>query len=602
MLRNALIPLFFGLAACGSEPSGATDIGDDAGTGADVTGGDTATDDTTDDAGASDVLPDPDAASDAGAADAARDAESDGDTDEVPDVANDADVSVDADPDVAPSCPGEPTTEDDRQIATGIVRGTVSGNSVAFLGIPFAQPPTGNLRWRSPEPAECLGDVLVANEWTPACAQINEDGDYVGDEDCLRLNVWQPLPVTDELSPVLVFIHGGGNVQGSAGNIVPVNVRLYDSADFASETGAVVVTIQYRLGVFGWLTRPRETWSDGKGGEGNLGLLDQIAALQWVQDNIRSFGGDPSRVVIFGESAGARNVCVLAVSPAAEGLFTGAIVQSGACILPPERVIFEETQSFLDTFEECSGDLDCLRDLSAEEIVRGYPLVVSLLSTSSATQPWVDGTLVPAQPEDALRAGQGVTDFMIVGANDDETSRFVPDTLTETQLRNTLVASYGPTIADDILAQYPVASFGSPAEAYVQMTSDARFVCNARRAAAAAHEGGIPVWHYHFEQQTSGRTSVFGSWHGLDLLYLFDALNVGGYRATAAEVALGELMRQHWSSLAAEGTPADGAEWPAWTPTGRDSMLYIAGESAAVTDVHADQCDFWDEYYDLLTP
>ena len=591
MLRNALIPLFFGLVACGTNPSGVVEVLDSGDAGPDALAGDV---------DRADAPSDGDPEFDGGAADVVAQDSSPLDDADTTDAQSPADADDASDVDAV--CPGERIAEDDRRISTGVVRGTVSGNSVAYLGIPFAQPPTGDLRWRPPQPADCLDGVYLATEWGQPCAQNNEDGEFVGGEDCLTLNVWQPLPVSDSLSPVLVFIHGGGNIQGSAGIALAGGVRLYDSADFASETGAVVVTIQYRLGVFGWLTRPRETWSDGKGGEGNLGLLDQLVALQWVQDNIQSFGGDPSRVVIFGQSAGARNVCALAVSPAAEGLFKGAIMQSGACALPPESEILDETQRFLDTFAACEGDLDCLRGLEAEELVRGYPLFVNLLGTSSFTQPWVDGTLIPAQPEDALRAGQGVADFMIVGANDDETSRFVPDTLTETQLRNTLVATYGPTIADDILAQYPVASFGSPAEAYVQMTSDARFVCSARRAAAAAHEGGTPVWHYHFEQQIIGRAGTFGSWHGLEMLYLFDALTVSGYRPTASEIALGALMRSHWASLATNGSPSTAEMWPAWTADELASVRYVAGESAATTGIRKSQCDFWDEYYEVLTP
>lgn len=584
MMRNALIPLFFGLIACGTDPAGSTEPRDtdDPGADADTTDADTADQDAVD-------ADSPD-----------RDATNPGD------AAPDSETGTDVDgiTDVAESCPGEPTTEDDRTTASGVVRGTVSGNSVAFLGIPFAQPPVGDLRWRPPQPPACLGETLVANEWTSACPQLGEDGEYVGDEDCLRLNVWQPLPITDSLSPVLVFIHGGGNVQGSAGVAPAVagSARLYDAATFASETGAVLVTIQYRLGVLGWLTRPREQWLDGKGGEGNLGLLDQIAALQWVQQNIQSFGGDPARVTIFGESAGARNVCALTVSPAARGLFRGAIMQSGTCFLPDESDVLQETQSLLGTFDECAGDLDCLRALSAEQLVSGYPLNVSLLEASSALQPWVDGELIPEQPEDALRAGQGNADQMIIGANDDETSRSVPDTLTEAQLTVVLTESFGSALASEILQVYPLDNFASPAEAYVQITSDARFVCTARRAANAAAQGGTAVWHYHFEQSLRGPAGVDGSWHALELFYLFGVLNVGGYRPTDAEVALGALMREHWAGLASLGAPTTEEVWPAWSPEGLASMRYLAGESAATIGIRQSRCDFWDEYYDGLAP
>jgi para-nitrobenzyl esterase len=586
------------LAACGTDPSGSEIDTSDTET-PDGQGGGDAGDAVTTDAGDPDIAVDaspPDSTPEDGGPD--LDSQSDGDGSDVADLDADADVSDVSPETCSPGGSAGPLTRDTLQ---GRLVGESVDGAIRFLGVPYATPPVGELRWRAAEGPACYDEgVLAAVDWPAPCPQLSQEGAFVGREDCLYLNVWEPTaPLAEGPRPLLVFIHGGGNVQGAISTTAVGDIRIYDGALMAEQTGAVVVTIAYRLGVLGWLARRPETLADGKGGEPNLGLLDQITALRWVRDNAAAFGADPENITIFGQSAGARNVAVLAASPTARGLVRAAIIQSGAATVPAADLVYAETDDFLATFADCDGDLDCLRALPAEELMLEYPLQASTTASSGNAQPMVDGIHLLDQPERVYRNGDAVVDAIIVGATDDETSRGVPDVLTEAAVEATVRATY-TVFADQILDEYLFSEFSSPAEMYVQLSSDARFVCNARRIAAAASEGGVPVWHYHFEQALRGRGASDGSWHGLDLLYLYGQLSIAGYRPGADEVELGRTMRLHWGNLAFDGSPDGSDGWPQWTPETRQSLVYVAGDTRVAEGIRAARCDFWDELYDTL--
>ncbi|KAF0247894.1 MAG: para-nitrobenzyl esterase, partial [bacterium] len=212
----------------------------------------------------------------------------------------------------------------------GPVRGELQDKSIVFRGIPYASPPTGDLRWRPPQAAAKRTNVLEATQFSSPCAQPDNTGKIIGSEDCLSLNIWSPKTKESALRPVMFFIHGGGNITGSA-DMFAFGVRLYDGTFLHDMGGVLVVSINYRLGPLGFFSHPTLSNEDRQNGvSGNYGLMDQIFALQWVQKNIRNFGGDPNNVTIFGESAGGRNVLALITSPKATGLFHKAIVESGA--------------------------------------------------------------------------------------------------------------------------------------------------------------------------------------------------------------------------------------------------------------------------------
>ena len=221
-------------------------------------------------------------------------------------------------------------------ISSGQIQGQMNGNIYEFLGIPFATPPVGDMRWKAPVEPDDWTEILNTTDFSPVCPQKKyEQGDTTatmeGDEDCLYLNVWSPQLDAGDL-PVMVFIHGGGNQQGGASQETGGTV-MYDGKNLAERGNVVVVTIQYRLGPLGFLVHPGLDAENEEGISGNYGILDQILALKWVQKNISLFGGDPDKVMIFGESAGGVDVGDLLVSPLAAGLFSRAVIQSAAPVV-----------------------------------------------------------------------------------------------------------------------------------------------------------------------------------------------------------------------------------------------------------------------------
>jgi para-nitrobenzyl esterase len=485
-----------------------------------------------------------------------------------------------------------------RSVGEGILTGSepVAG-VVQFLGVPYAAPPVGPLRWQLPAPAPCYEEAgLQAITWPPLCPQLNEDKVAVGDEDCLHLNIWAPENAED--APVLFFLPGGGNVQGGVSVELSPGNYLYDGALWAQEQQAVVVTANYRIGALGFLLAGTEQGLD-EAIDGNFGLHDQIAALQWVQANIEAFGGDPERVVLFGESAGAGNTCRLLTSPFASGLFDAAIMQSGGpCSTALESAVREEGATFVASVNDlCAGSVDCLRELDAMLIVERADAAPSLGADGTAFQPWVDGTLLTAQPAHLLQTGVRNVDRMIVGANSEETSRTIPLSLTEAQFNALLTATAG-RLAPQVRNLYPLSDFDSPWEAWVRLTSDYRFICSAEMAAGAMTDGGGQAFLYHFAASTSGATERFGAWHGLELVYLFGNFGIPGYVPADAEVQLGRDMRTLWTSFAGDaanesGQPvAEGLEWAPFDDA-RSTLLLDTSPRRLVDGVRAEYCAFW---------
>ena len=269
-----------------------------------------------------------------------------------------------------PASPGEVL------IATGVVRGVADGNTYAYKGIPFAAPPTGPLRFAPPAPPACWGNVRDASTAGPVCMQFDsQHQNIVGDEDCLTLNLWTPATATASSHlPVLFFIHGGGHQIGDQSELAS-SVLLYNGRPLVESQNVVLVTANYRLGPLGYLANAQLAAADPHGSTGNYGTLDQIAALKWVQDNIQPFGGDASRVMVFGESAGGEAVCTLLASPLAAGLFSSAVSESGPCL----ALALDKAESYGDTVVSavgCTGDADvpaCLRGKSASDLVQTEP-------------------------------------------------------------------------------------------------------------------------------------------------------------------------------------------------------------------------------------
>ncbi|MCA9547781.1 MAG: carboxylesterase family protein, partial [Myxococcales bacterium] len=401
--------------------------------------------------------------------------------------------------------------------------------------------------------------------------------------------------------PVMVFIHGGGNVQGSA--VVGFGDQvLYDGQALAAKHGVVVVTLQYRLGPLAWLVHP--ALADAEGRSGNLGTLDQIAALQWVRANIGAFGGDPDHVTIFGESAGGRNVCVLKASPLARGLFHRAIMQSGACVVPARDRVEADSLAQIEA-AGCAAAPDvaaCLRELPAETLWTARPPVIDLAGGgSSALQPHVDGHTLTGQPVDVIAAGDHNPGPFIVGANAHEIARFAPPLRTAAAYEAAVRAALGP-VADAALALYPADAYDSPRDAYVQLASDAQFVCTARAAARAAAAAGDPTFLYHFAQPLTQSAALrgFGAYHGIELFFVWDNLRLAGYQPSPAEAALAEAVGGYWTAFAEAGDPrTDGAvAWPPYGPATDEHLLLVGDGIAPGAGLKQAECDFWDRVGD----
>ena len=481
--------------------------------------------------------------------------------------------------------------------AQGAIEGEAAGDAYRYRAVPFAAPPTGNLRWRAPAPPACYAGVHAADAYPPACPQV-EDGAVVGDEECLYLNIWTPAAaLTDgDPRPVMVFIHGGGNAQGSS--TVGVGPQLlYEGQTLAEQFGVTVVVIQYRLGTLAWLAHP--ALADAEGRSGNYGTRDQIAALEWVRDNIAAFGGDPDRVTLFGESAGGRNICVLLASPPAGGLFHGAIIQSGGCVQPEEADVRALSDEII-TANGCDGADDiaeCMRALTPTELIEARPPVVDVAGASDPLQPYPDGYILAGQPDQVMAAGEHNRVPVIVGANADETSQSAPMVATAQAYEALMRAQLGP-LADRALELYPVDDYDSPRDAYVQVSGDAKFVCGARRAAAAAERGGSAAFYYHFDQNLTNapQQARFGAFHGIELFFVWQRMRLAGYRPSPEELALSEAMGHYWTSFAATGVPSapDDVEWPTYDAEGDRAMLFEGGDIRVVDGLRAEKCDFWD--------
>lgn len=543
------------------------------------------------------------------------------------------DAPSDAGPtsDAGPACPVAPSNESTvAQTDRGLVRGQDLGDVLAFRGIPYAAPPVGPSRFRPPEAAACWDGIADATRTGAVCPQrdLAFSSAVVGDEDCLFLNLWTPGGVvapgdaTKAPRPVLVFIHGGGNVAG-AGHTDPgaafgalfgfdssvvswaLGLDLYDGAALAARQDVVVVTFNYRLGALGFLTHPALRAESPHGAAGNLGLLDQLAALAWVQANIERFGGDPAHVMIFGQSAGAMDACALLASPLADGLFQAVGIESGPCMAStPEASDVLGDGVVREVGCAVSADVAaCLRRTPARDFVLASPsldaldLATNTLAGRAMFGPTIDGWVVPRAPLEALRDGLHQDVPLIVGSTEDELEVLLPPWSMPTcfQYEAQVDAWFGDR-ADDILDAYPCGFLDGRGTA-VRLLTDMLFTCPARAAARAASAGQTaPVYRYVFAHTTSLSVfSVLGAFHGSELLYLFDKLTTGGL-PLPAERTLSDSIGTYWRGLAAgvdlaAGTPA----WPRYDLV-RESTQLLDTPISTRDHVGGDLCDRWDAW------
>jgi para-nitrobenzyl esterase len=484
---------------------------------------------------------------------------------------------------------------------SGAMQGTQTASGWAWLGVPYAKPPTRELRWKPPEPVECPAGIALASMFGPKCPQLDSNKNVIGDEDCLTLNVWAPSTATSSSrKPVMVFIHGGGDSVGSAAEQLASGEYTY-AGESLSKRDVVVVTIQYRIGMLGFLAHPLLSEESERSVSGNYGLLDMIAALKWVQANITSFGGDPSQVTIFGESAGARSTCALVSSPLAAGLFHRAIIESGYCGQPAmsNRITSGETAVEKAGCSTAQNPLACLRELSAEQIVLAFPEEIAIAGGAPDRYgPGVDGYVLPENPPDRIAAGRHNHVPVIIGSNHDETSLAVPNITTCDEYEKAIKAAF-LTLSTQILDHFPCATFTTPREGLVRVTTEARFICLARRDARSFMAGQTePVFRYSFNRGLErGPAKGQGAFHGLELLYVFGS-GMGSIVATNADRTLSTDVQGYWSRFARTGDPnGDGAaNWPQ-TEANASPLLSLDTTVSAVNDPFQGDCDFFDSLF-----
>lgn len=465
----------------------------------------------------------------------------------------------------------------------GAVEGRMEGAIRAFKDIPYARPPVGPLRWRPPEPAPDWSGVRPATDYGPACFQptggpvtVYTEAVPKMSEDCLSLNVWAPKGV--HVAPVIVWIHGGAFTGGSGGE------PMYDGARLARED-VVLVTINYRLGVLGWLAHPELSAESADHISGNYGLMDQIEALRWVKRNISAFGGDPANVTIAGESAGGLSVLYLLTAPPARGLFAKAIAESAYSVSVPEL----KAQSFGTPSAEAFGTWIAGK-LKAPDLAALRAMDAGALTTAAAVQgfpalPIVDGKLVPRQLVEAFDRGEQAHVPVLAGFNAGEIRSLralAPKAPASAEAYETTIRQRYGDLAPEFLKLYPP---GDLEESIVAATRDALYGWTAERVAIKQTAAGQPAYLYLFDHAyPAAEAAHLHAFHASELPFVFgtpaDRLPPHWPKppATEAERRLSDAMVGYWTSFARTGVPhAPGA--PAW-PAYDGSAAYMAFQDA----------------------
>jgi para-nitrobenzyl esterase len=490
---------------------------------------------------------------------------------------------------------------DQVKIDSGLLQGTVKDHVVSFKGIPFAAPPTGQNRWRAPQPVQPWSGVRKAVDYGADCMQKPFPGDaaplgVTPNEDCLYANVWLPEHRPSAKLPVMVWIYGGGFVNGGS------SPAVYSGDHFAQQ-GIVFVSFNYRVGRFGFFAHPALTKENPSGPLGNYAYMDQIAAMEWVKRNAAAFGGDPGNVTVFGESAGGASVLMLLTSPKAHGLFQKAIIESGGgrVLFPPRKV--QESLGQLASGEsvglqfakskgiegEDEAALKALRTLPAEQVVDG--LNMATMGTPTYAGPMIDGQIVIENPDAAFRGGHQAKVPLIAGANSQDIGFSFAHTFDEVYApfgsdRSKAEAAWNASNSTDVRA---IAS---------AIAADGMMVEPARLIVRMMAEAGQPAYEYRFSYvAASMRSQWHGAPHATEIPFVFDTVAARyGKDLTAADQAAAKAANDYWVAFAKYGDPgaAGGVKWPKYDESG-DQILDFSSSGPVV------EADPWKTRLDLLS-
>ena len=476
--------------------------------------------------------------------------------------------------------------QDPVHIQTGLISGAAGNDPAArvYKGIPYAAPPVGDLRWKKPQAPAAWQGTKQATEFSRACMQAPYPQGSIYyrppepmSEDCLYLNIWTAAKSAKERRPVMVWIHGGGFTRGSG------SVATYDGENLARK-GVIVVTVNYRLGIFGFLAHPELTKESDVRSSGNYGLLDMLSALEWVQKNIAAFGGDPKRVTVFGESAGSMAVNFLMASPLAKGLFQRVIAESGANFARGATLAeIEQNGSRL-------GSLAELRAKSADE----------LLKTQGAFRPCVDGWFLP-ESVGAIFAQHKQSDVpLLAGSNADEARSLAPwpPNANAKTFRDQSHKRYGQ-LTDEFLKLYPAGSDEQAAESHYRSFTDGSMGWEMRTwVRAQTKSGKSPAYLYYFSRIPPWeQSSRYRAYHAAEIQYVFANLRPGRPWEDA-DRKLADEMSSYWVNFAATGNPNGKglAKWPVYDAKSNPAMEF--GNQVKVQEnINKTALDFFDRVF-----
>ncbi len=498
-----------------------------------------------------------------------------------------------------------PSVVADGQTLEGTALTDRSGMSV-FRGVRYAMAPVGDLRWRPPVPHPAGSGTRAAKDFSPSCAQTDrlsvwtrsiaqvfgtvdkvEAEPLVISEDCLYLNVWTGnLARRSAAQPVMVWIHGGSNLNGQGSSL------WYDGANLAAK-GVVVVTINYRLGVFGFMAHPALTAESPNRASGNYGLLDQLEALRWVKRNIAAFGGDPNRVTVFGESAGSINVIHLMASPQSKGLFHRAIAQSGvpmAAMAPLKMAEMAGAGVAKMLNADPSNVLQSLRAASTQEVLAAGTRAIA---SGQLMGPIVDGWLLPDMTVRLFEAGKQLAVPLLVGSNALEMSTlrtYLPRFEQTPAGYQKWVGQTFAAAAPKVLELFPVASADDLEPKFLEVVTDLLFGCPTRIAVRAMAARSSPVYLYQFTRVLPGGEKL-GAYHAMEIPYAFGN-RLAWMPREATDERLSATMMEYWTRFAATGNPNGGREmkWPAYSPES-DQSLELGSTLRVVTGLKKSVCD-----------
>lgn len=494
------------------------------------------------------------------------------------------------------------------ETSAGMAQGITDYDACAWLGLPYAAPPTGDLRWRAPTPHPGWEGVRPADAYGPRCMQkgvmeaLNADPSAQMSEDCLYLNVWRPKKSGE--FPVMVWLHGGGYSTGTG------NSTLYRGDRLSVEGEVVVVTINYRLNVFGYFANPGLRDEDPNRSTGNYGSLDQVTALRWVKENIRAFGGDPNNVTVFGESAGGRSVCTMLATPLAHGLFQRAILESGGCETCNE---LDKGYGMARGLVEGTGcgfeDIKCLRDVPAERLLEDAS--PGMVEGGLALVPHIDGYFLDDTPVNMIQRGDYNNVPFIAGYNKDEfgvAAYLMPDVILarSKNYEKVLAERLGLPDAEArrLATLYPLDDYdGSPLQAFRMIIRDGFHACPTTLglSTASLHEPRAFLYRFDYDDMRFG--SVIGALHSMEIPFVFDSMDrppvdrlfPGKVRDEAG--ALSDVIQGYWTNFAATGDPNGPGlpSWPEYDPASPRLQVLDVDTRTESPDMDK-RCEFWEEY------